>query len=221
MKNLSKVTNKINKSTTLIAVSKTHSEDKIQALYSLGLRDFGENRVQEFLQKQEALEDLGIRWHFIGKLQRNKVKKLIGKVSLIHTIDSIALYQKLVSECKKIDIVQDCLLQINVSNEIQKSGFLLSNLPEVITQLTDLDSQYAPIKGLMCIGSNVSNVGEDTIVNEFDQMNRAFLELKKKYSFSYLSMGMSADFELAQQHGSNMIRVGSLLFGGRGLCTQR
>ncbi|MCO4783374.1 MAG: YggS family pyridoxal phosphate-dependent enzyme [Candidatus Cloacimonetes bacterium] len=218
---MSIITKNIEADTTLIAVSKTHPITKIRKIFEQGIQNFGENRVQEFLEKYEELSDLDIRWHFIGNLQRNKVKKVIGKVSLIQSIDSVALYQKLVSECKKRDIVQDCLLQINVSNESQKGGFALADLSDTIAELVQYDSTYAPIKGLMCIGSNIKQLSEDTIINEFDQMNRVFLELKEKYSFSYLSMGMSGDYILAQKHGSNMVRVGSLLFGGRELCTQK
>jgi pyridoxal phosphate enzyme (YggS family) len=221
MESLSKVTENIDANTTLIAVSKTKPTSKIRVLYDQGIRNFGENRVQEFLEKYEELKELEIQWHFIGSLQRNKVKKLVGKVSLIHSIDTEALYQKLVSECKKLDIVQDCLLQINVSNESQKGGFVLSDLSEIISELVELDDKHAPIKGLMCIGSNINSDGEDTVISEFAQMNKAFLEFKEKHSFLHLSMGMSADYQLAQKHGSNMVRIGSLLFGGRELCTQK
>ncbi|MCJ8347437.1 YggS family pyridoxal phosphate-dependent enzyme [bacterium] len=221
LKTLSEINEKIKSSTQLIAVSKTHPVEMIESAYQLGLRDFGENRVPEFLEKQESLTGLNIRWHFIGKLQRNKVKKIIGKAILIHSVDSFTLYEKIVTECKNMGIQQDCLLQINISNELQKTGFSMQEIQQEMESLVELGKNHAPIRGLMCIGSNIGKVKHSIIESEFEKMNELYLDFKEKYSFQFLSMGMSSDYVLAQEYGSNMVRIGSLLFGGRTACIQK
>ena len=202
---------------TLVAVSKTFPAERIREVYDLGLRDFGENRIQEFLQKREQLNDLEIRWHFIGRLQSNKIRLLVGKVHLFHALDSIKLFQKISQESERANVKTPSLVQVNVSQESQKGGVMQRDLDEFCSQLQEHGNEYCPIKGLMCIGSSVEQVGEGQVREEFDIMQSIFHKLilneTQYFKMNILSMGMSSDFRLAMKYGSNMIRVGRAVFG--------
>jgi hypothetical protein len=205
------------KNTTLIAVSKTKTALEIMQLYDLGQRDFGENKVQELVGKFEALPK-DICWHQIGHLQTNKVKHIAPFVHLIHSVDSIDVLHEINKQAQKLGRIIPCLFQIYIANEDTKFGFdpsaLLTFLEsEVFKQLNNIK-----IRGLMGMATFTDN--EDQIKKEFAALKSFFDLLKSTHfdndiDFSVLSMGMSSDYNIAILEGSNMIRVGSLLFGSR------
>lgn len=195
------------KNVTLVAVSKTKPVEDIFELYNLGQRDFGENYVQELCDKQAALPK-DIRWHFIGHLQSNKVKYIASFVHLIHGVDSYKLLQEINKQAAKNDRVVDCLLQVHIAKEETKFGMNESELDEAILHAADL--KHIRIKGLM---------GMASFTEDREVVRKEFAYLKSLYDkfsgLSVLSMGMSADFSVAIEEGSNMVRIGSLLFGTR------
>ena len=198
---------------TLVAVSKTKPIEDIQALYDLGQRDFGENYVQELVDK-EALLPKDIRWHFIGHLQSNKVKFIAPFVHLIHGVDSENLLKEMEKQAVKNKKVIDCLLQIHIATEETKFGFSS-------TELEDLQiGKFANllIRGLMGLASFSQDL--NLVRNEFRELKKIFNEMQSTINlqpttFKILSMGMSGDYQIALEEGSNMIRIGSLLFGER------
>ncbi len=203
--------------TTLVAVSKTKPISSIQEMYDQGQRIFGENRVQELVEKQEALPK-DIEWHLIGSLQTNKVKFIAPFISLIHSVDSLRLAQKINDEALKSDRVIDILLQIKIATEFSKQGME----PQVLTELLDTAafSKLPNIRicGLMGMASFTDD--EAQVAKEFRSLQKIFTGLKETHfpfaHFQHLSMGMSGDYKLAIENGSNMVRIGSLLFGSRG-----
>ncbi len=195
-------------SVTLVAVSKTKPAEEIIALYNLGQRDFGENYVQELVEKEAALPK-DIRWHFIGHLQSNKAKQIVPFVHLIHSVDSAKLLQEINKQAGKIDRISSCLLQMHIAQEETKYGMDETELTEAIQLKNSLPN--LEVKGLMGMASFTDNQ---------EQVKTEFSQLKKSYDHFFqppttLSMGMSGDYKLAIEQGSNMIRVGSLLFGAR------
>ena len=203
------------KSVTLVAVSKTKPVEDILELYTLGQRDFGENYVQELTEKYE-LTPKDIRWHFIGHLQSNKVKYIAPFASLIHSVDSKKLLAEIDKQAKKNNRVIDCLLQIHIAEEETKFGFNENELKELIS--SDLTVyRNVQIKGLMGMASFTDDIQK--VRNEFKFLKRLFDKYSSwsivNYQFSILSMGMSADYEVAIEEGTNMVRIGSLLFGKR------
>ncbi len=201
---------------TLIAVSKTKPAEDIIALYDLGQRDFGENYVQELVDKYEALPK-DIRWHFIGHLQTNKVKFIAPFVSLIHGVDSFKLLKEINKQGEKNNRIINCLLQIHIAQEETKFGLNDDELDEITgsTELKDLKN--IKICGLMGMASFTEN--EETIRNEFRYLQTLFCSNKKlstdNWQLAILSMGMSADYKIAIEEKSNMVRIGSLIFGER------
>ncbi len=194
----------------LVAVSKTKPVEDIAALYALGQIDFGENYVQELVEKQAVLPKQ-IRWHFIGHLQTNKVKYIAPFVSLIHGVDSFKLLKEISKQAVKNNRTIDCLLQIHIATEESKFGFSVEELQAL--QL-ELPLPNIVIKGLMGMATNTDQTS--VIAAEFASLQQLFLSLKKEIpSIDTLSMGMSGDYQLAIQNGSNMVRIGSLLFGAR------
>lgn len=199
----------------LIAVSKTRTTEEIRKLSNLGQRDFGENKVQELLSKVDELPK-NIRWHLIGHLQRNKVKIVIPYVHLIHSVDSLKLLEEINREALKIQKVVDCLLQVFIATEETKYGLSSTELTEILNVLPQLNN--VRICGLMGMASNSQD--ENKVRDEFRVLKGIFEEVKTRYpviasNLTILSMGMSGDYEIAIEEGSNMIRVGSLLFGER------
>jgi len=196
------------KKATLVAVSKLKTAEDILELYKLGQRDFGENFVQELLIKYELLPK-DIRWHFIGHLQSNKVKYIVPFVHLIHGIDRQRLLSEINKQAATAGTTVNCLLQIHIAEEETKFGMDEMELEKIVIE------QYQNIKisGLMGIASFSSD--QNKIRDEFKKLKTLFDKLKMKYSFSILSMGMSGDYKLALEEGSNMVRIGSLLFGNR------
>lgn len=205
----------------LIAVSKTHPVEMIDEFNKLGLTEFGENKVQELISKiederiQEKVKNNEINFHLIGNLQTNKVKYIYNKVKLIQSLDRIKLAKEINKRANKDNICVDCLIQINIGNEDSKFGINYEDTEKFIYELQDFKN--INIKGLMAIAPNTDD--EKLLRKLFEKMNNKFEEISSKdyegVEMKYLSMGMSQDFKLAIEEGSNMIRVGSKLFGNR------
>lgn len=222
--NLEKVKNKISitaqnagkseKEITLIAVSKTKPVSMLQEVYDLGVRDFGENKVQEIMEKY-ALLPSDIRWHMIGHLQRNKVKYIIDKVSLIHSVDSLRLAEEIDKQAKKHQLIMPILIQVNIAEEESKFGLSSLEILEEIKKISRLS--HIKVKGLMTVAPFVEN-GED---------NRKYFKLIKQLSvdimnenidnvcMDVISMGMTGDYQTAIEEGSTMVRIGTAIFGER------
>ena len=202
------------KSVTLIAVSKTKPAQAVQEAYEAGARDFGENKVQEILQKQPALPQ-DIRWHMIGHLQRNKVHQVIGKAVLIHAVDSLRLAEQIEQEAAKQNLDVDVLLEINVAKEESKYGFFLEDAEEAIRRISSLP--HVHIRGLMTIAPFVENPEENRGI--FQKLYQFSVDINDKnidnVTMGVLSMGMSGDFEVAIEEGATMVRVGTSIFGAR------
>lgn len=201
------------KEVALIAVSKKKTTEEILQLYHLGHRDFGENYVQELIDKQSRLPD-DIRWHFIGHLQRNKVRQIAPFVHLIQTIDSLRLLKEVNKQAKNSNRKIDCLLQVYIADEETKFGFDPEEAKEILNSdaLSEFDSVH--IKGLMGMASFTTDA--EKIRKEFEQLYSLFVDIKsQKPQLQLLSMGMSSDYEIAMEAGSNMVRIGSLIFGER------
>jgi PLP dependent protein len=212
--NLAQVKALLPKGVTLVAVSKTHAPDKILEAYQAGQRIFGENRVQELVPKYEALPK-DIEWHLIGHLQSNKVKYVAPFVSLIHSVDSEKLLAEINKQALKCERVIDVLLQVFVANEETKFGFLPSEVKSLYASPHLAGYTHVRIRGLMAMATNTEN--ESQISDEFAQVAALFNELQTiaGTQFNVLSMGMSSDWKIAVQQGSNMVRIGSTIFGNR------
>ena len=202
---------------TLVAVSKTKPDEEIMEAYLAGQRDFGENKVQDLVAKKERLPG-DIRWHMIGHLQTNKVKYLASFVYMLHGVDSLKLLDVINREAEKNQRVIDCLLQVRIAREETKFGLTEADLTELIGSGHYREMQHIRIRGLMGMATYTEN--SDQIREEFRHLKRIFDELKGSQfrhqpSFDQLSCGMSGDYELAIEEGSNMVRIGSLIFGPR------
>jgi PLP dependent protein len=197
------------KNVALVAVSKTKPAEDILALYELGQRDFGENYVQELIDKQSILPR-DIRWHFIGHLQSNKVKMMASFVHLIHGIDSFKLLKEINKEAQKNQRIISCLLQIHIAQEETKFGLNAEELDQTIREFNNSKMQNVNIIGLMGMASFTDD--ENIIRSEFQNLEKLF---NKYPQLSTLSMGMSSDYKIAVAEGSTMVRIGSLLFGER------
>lgn len=199
---------------TLIAVSKTKPVSMIKEAWDIGIRDFGENKVQEILDKTTKLPD-DIRWHMIGHLQRNKVRQIIDKTVLIHSVDSIRLAQQIEEEAAKKDLIVNILLEVNVAREESKYGFFL----EEVEPAMEIIGKYSHINinGLMTIAPFIMNPEENRPI--FRKLYQVFVDMKSKNidngSMGVLSMGMTGDYEVAIEEGATMIRVGTGIFGTR------
>jgi pyridoxal phosphate enzyme (YggS family) len=207
------------KQVTLVAVSKIKPASDIQALYDLGQRDFGENYVQEIVDKQ-AVVPADIHWHFIGHLQSNKVKYIAPFVSLIHGVDSEKLLREIHKQAKKNNRVIDCLLQVHIAQEETKFGLDAAELDILLADIAGNENEWSHvrIRGLM----GMASFSDDTekVRNEFRQLHRLFTKAQElstpNSQLTTLSMGMSGDYQMAIEEGSTMVRIGSLLFGSRG-----
>jgi PLP dependent protein len=203
--------------TTLVAVSKTKPVEDIQALYDLGQRDFGENYVQELIDK-EAVLPKDIRWHFIGHLQSNKVKFIAPFVHLIHGVDSFSLLKEIDKQAAKNNRTIDCLLQIYIAKEETKFGLDEKELNELIEQIIVKPLNNVSIRGLMGMASFSDD--KELVRSEFKYLEELSTKINIQFSTfnfqcSIISMGMSADYGIAIEEGSTMVRIGSLLFGER------
>lgn len=191
---------------TLIAVSKTKPYQMIQEFYDMGVRDFGENKVQEMTEKMDILPK-DIRWHMIGHLQTNKVKYIVGRVYMIHSVDSLKLAKEISKEAIKKNVTVKVTVEINIAEESSKFGQGLDGAEELVNSIRELEG--LEVCGLMCIAPYV----------EDGEMNRVHFrklsEMAKKLSLKELSMGMSGDYEVAVEEGATYVRVGTTLFGAR------
>ena len=194
----------------IIAVSKTKPVEKIKQIYDLGHKDFGENKVQELVKKHEELPG-DINWHLIGKLQRNKVKYIAPFIHLIHSVDSEKLLSQINKEGNKNNRIINVLLQIKISNDPLKTGFDFSELEKIFFNNTLVKYKFVKVLGFMGMGSIDQSKNEE----EFRKISNYFKETSKIYDLKYLSLGMSNDYKLAIKYNSNMIRIGSLIFGSR------
>lgn len=199
---------------TLIAVSKTKPISMIEELYAMGVRDFGENKVQEMTAKEDALPK-DIRWHMIGHLQRNKVKYIADKAEMIHSVDSVRLAEEINKEALKKDCTVSVLIEVNVAKEESKYGVL----PEETEKLVEEISKFSNIsvQGLMTIAPYVENPEENR--NIFRKLKNLSVDIERKkfnnVSMNVLSMGMTGDYEVAVEEGATHIRVGTGIFGER------
>ncbi len=194
-------------SVNLVAVSKTRSNEEIMKAYDLGIRDFGENYVQELVNKMDTLPK-DIKWHMIGHLQTNKVKELIKRnIYLIESVDSIKLVKEIDKCALKNNKIINILIEVNIANDSNKTGCLLSDLDDLINTAKSLNN--INLMGLMAIGPHTTNDKE--IIACFHKMN----ELKEKYQLELLSMGMSNDYHLALKEKTNIVRIGTKIFGER------
>ena len=203
------------KDITLIAVTKTHPAEMINEAIDLGVTDIGENKVQEILEKYDKVKK-GVRWHLIGHLQTNKVKYIIDKVYMIHSVDSVKLMDEIERQAEKHGVSQvKILIQVNISGEETKFGTDLAGLDEMINHAGKL--KYVKVCGLMTILPQIDMSVSNRL--HFHNIYNKFIDISKdKYdnvNMEFLSMGMSGDFEMAIEEGSNMVRVGTAIFGER------
>lgn len=202
---------------SIVAVSKFHPASLILEAYNAGQRLFGESRVQEFLQKQKELPQ-DISWHFIGHLQTNKVKQIIGKTALIESVDSQRLLDLIDKESQKAGVVTDVLLQVHVAQEEAKFGFYPEELQSYLDSGAYKDLSAVRIRGIMGMATNTED--ESHVMKDFARLHEIFLQIRDNSDyqlpdFSLLSMGMSGDWPLAVEQGANIIRIGSAIFGER------
>lgn len=211
--NISKIKNELSENVTLISVSKTRTLEELEEAYIAGARDFGENKVQELVKKTESFYP-DVRWHLIGHLQRNKVKYIVGKVHLIHSMDSTKLLEEIESRYAAHGEIANVLIQINIGRDPNKSGVLEEDLEELINNCEKCNN--VKVKGLMTI---IPKGDEENSKKLFKKMKKIYDDLaEKKYNninMEYLSMGMTGDYKLAISEGSNMVRVGEGIFGKR------
>ena len=199
---------------TLIAVSKTKPVEMLSEIYDLGERNFGENKVQELTEKEEVLPK-DIHWHMIGHLQRNKVKYIVDKVAMIHSVDSLRLAETIEKEAEKKDVVVPILIEVNVAQEESKFGLKPEEVLPFIEQIASFP--HIQIKGLMTIAPYVENAEENREI--FRELKKLSVDIAAKninnVTMSVLSMGMTGDYMVAVQEGATMVRVGTGIFGAR------
>jgi len=215
-KNLLHLKTQIPEHVTLVAVSKTKPISDILEAYNTGHRVFGENKIQEMVEKYEQLPQ-DIKWHMIGHVQRNKVKYMASFVSLIHGVDNFKLLKEIHKQAQKNNRVIDCLLQIKIADEDSKFGMTKEQAEDILTSKEFLELDHINIVGLMGMATFTNN--ENQITKEFNFLKATFEKLKKlqttNCNLQTISMGMSGDYQLAIDCGSNMIRIGSSIFGER------
>ena len=208
-KNLNHLYKNISKDIVVVAVSKTKPNEDILEAYNSGHKSFGENKVQELIEKHNTLPN-DIQWHFIGHLQRNKVKNIIKFIHLIHSVDSYKLLNEINKRAENENRVVDCLIQVKIASEENKYGFNFKEIDDVINFSKNLD--HINVKGFM--GMSTLTNDNNIINNEFSKLQNIFNNYKSK-TLNILSMGMSNDYNFAIENGSNMIRLGSIIFGKR------
>lgn len=198
----------------LIAVSKTKPVDMLMEAYNAGVRDFGENYVQELTEKISMLPD-DIRWHMIGHLQRNKVKYIVGSVYMIHSVDSLRLAEEISKESVKKDVVTHILVEVNVGMEDSKFGITVCDVEDIIRQMSKLPNIV--IRGLMTSAPFVENAEDNRKI--FNDLHKICVDIKTKNidntTMDVLSMGMTNDYIVAVEEGASMVRVGTGIFGAR------
>jgi len=215
--NLQKILANIPEGVTLLAVSKTKPESDILEAYNYGIRNFGENKVQEMVGKHENLPK-DIKWHMIGHLQTNKVKYMASFVSLIHSVDSLNLLETINKEAAKVNRVIPCLLQFHIASEETKFGLSEDEAYALLDSDSFKAMKNVEISGVMGMATNTDNM--EVVRSEFRHLKQIFDKLHEKYfadssSFKTISMGMSHDYPIAIEEGSTIVRIGSLIFGER------
>ena len=216
-KNIEEACRAVNRDTgevTLISVSKTKPVSMLQEAYDAGSRDFGENKVQEIMDKYPQLPS-DIRWHMIGHLQRNKVKYIVDKVALIHSVDSVRLAETIDKEAEKHGVIANILIEVNVAKEESKFGLMPEEVPEFVEKIAGFP--HIRVKGLMTIAPFVENPEENRPI--FAHLRKLSVDIAKKnidnITMSILSMGMTNDYQVAIEEGATMVRVGTGIFGAR------
>jgi PLP dependent protein len=198
---------------SLIAVSKKQSIEKIHGLINYGHLDFGENYVQEGVDKIKSISNPSIIWHFIGPIQSNKTKLITEYFNWVHSVDRLKIYDRIKNEANSLGKKINFLIQINISKENTKSGININDLDAILDGI-DPNDDFVCFRGIMAIPSNTTNI--NLLKTEFSLLNKAFISMKERFhTVDTLSMGMSNDYLLAMNHGSTMIRVGSKIFGER------
>lgn len=199
---------------TLIAVSKTKPVEMLQEIYNEGIREFGENKVQEMCEKMELMPQ-DIKWNMIGHLQTNKVKYIIGKTSLIHSVDSLKLAEEIQKQAVKHDVTADILVEVNIANEESKFGISKDETIRMVRDIAKLD--HLKIKGLMTIAPFVENPEDNRLY--FREIKQLSVDINNQnidnVSMDVLSMGMTGDYMVAIEEGATMVRVGTGIFGER------
>ena len=199
---------------TLISVSKTKPLEMLREAYEAGSMDFGENRVQEIMEKYGQMQE-DVRWHMIGHLQKNKVRQVIDKAVLIHSVDTVELAEQIEKDAAKRDLTVDILLEVNVAEEESKFGFRTEEVEAAVMKIKEFP--HVHIKGLMTIAPFVSNSEDNREV--FKKLYQLYVDIRSKnidnVNMSVLSMGMTGDYEVAVEEGATMIRVGTGIFGAR------
>lgn len=212
--NIKNILKKLDGRAVLLAATKTVPAEVINSTYGFGVRVIGENRVNELMQKYPLL-DKRFEIHFIGTLQRNKVKHIIDKVSLIHSLDSLPLAEEIEKQAERHGRIMDCLLEVNIGNEESKSGIPFEKIDGFLAEMHKFG--HLKIKGLMAIPPNYAEI-EKNILN-FKKISEKFIDIKGKkvdnVNMDILSLGMSSDWELAVGYGSSLVRVGQGIFGAR------
>ena len=212
--NLAKVQKNLKDGVLLVAVTKTHTAMEINEAIDAGVTDIGENKVQEILDKYDKVKP--VRWHMIGHLQTNKVKYIIDKVSLIHSVDSMKLAQEIQKQAQRHGITMDILIQVNAAGEESKFGIEPGIVKELIMEILD-NCPNVNVKGLMFVAPFAEDPEE--VRGYFAQVAAMYNEYSKishpRLDFRYLSMGMSHDYLTAIEEGANLVRVGSAIFGSR------
>lgn len=212
--NIKEVYKDIRDDVTVIAVSKTKPLEDIKEAYDSGVRNFGENKVQELIYKMDNFPHADVNWHLLGHLQRNKVKYIVGRVNLIHSLDSVKLLEEIQRQYEKQEKIAEVLIQINIGREESKTGIFIEDLENVLENCRKCNNVM--VKGLMAI---IPIGDEESCRKYFKDMREIFDKLKeKKYEnveMKYLSMGMSADYKIAIEEGANMVRIGEGIFGKR------
>jgi len=213
--NLKEILESVPNSVTVVAVTKTIGIERIKEAAMAGIKHIGENKVQEALSKYESLKSLNLVWHLIGGLQTNKVKKAVEIFDLIHSVDSFNLASVIDKEAGKISKKQDVLLQVNVSKEETKQGFFVSELENILLELSKLDNLN--VKGLMTIAPNTEdeNFIKDCFIQTRDLKDKINKSCLFPHELDILSMGMSNDYMIAIKEGSTMLRLGRAIFGER------
>ena len=214
---LNEIRSKLSDNVTLVAVSKTKPKEAIKEAYLAGQRVFGENKVQELVEKAETLPN-DIEWHLIGHLQRNKVKYIAPFVSLIHAVDSLRLLKEINKQGAKNNRTIDCLLQFHIADEDTKFGLDENEAIELLNSVIYQGMNNIKLCGVMGMATFTDNL--EQVRDEFQKLHKLFEKLKTSHfslneDFKTISMGMSGDWEIAIEEGSNMIRVGSSIFGSR------
>lgn len=211
--NIKKFTSELGPEITLVAISKTKPPSDILEAYHSGHRIFGENKVQEMTDKWESLPK-DIKWHMVGHVQRNKVKYMAPFVDLVHAVDSMKLLKEIDKEAEKNDRTINCLLQIKIAEEESKFGLSREDAMEILSSPKIKDFKNINVRGLMGMATFTEDM--EQVKREFLNLKDIFDDLKVKYShFDTLSMGMSGDYKIALECGSNMVRIGSSIFGER------